>query len=118
MAMIKSVNVVMPMKGISIHTKTCVRLVVNIVNVSCLCKGMKMNNPCTNCLVVSACTQICSDKTLYGCYINARVREFRETSRNPETKIFHCEQWSFFEVKSSNHYHEIGKIIKRSEGML
>jgi hypothetical protein len=77
-----------------------------------------MNNPCKKCLIVSACTKICRDKELYGYYINARVREFREAARNPETKIFHCEQWSSFEEKSSNHYHEMGKIIKRSEGML
>lgn len=116
MGMIECVNVVIPITDISIHMKTCCQWDVNIVIVMSSWKR-KMKNPCNECLIKSACTDVCDKKTRYGIIMNGKVRRYREYVRDERTQGM-TKRLEYYEDQFTKHSRQIGVIIKRATGRL
>ena len=103
--------------GISIHMQTCYQLDVNTVNVLFLW-SRKMKNPCHNCLVTAACTNVCQEKTNYGIILNGKIKRYREYVRDFPRDQGLNRRLNYFERISQKHMRQIGDIIRRDDGLL
>ena len=77
-----------------------------------------MKNPCRNCLVKAACTDVCKNKTTYGIILNGKVKRYREYTRERYYDRYIIKRLEYYEKTSQKHFREIRNIIRREEGLL
>jgi L-lactate utilization protein LutB len=83
-------------------------------------KRRKMKNPCNECLVSAACTQICDAKINYGTLVNVAAERYRQYMRNPNERFIQKTKaiLGYYTHKSKQHHEDLHKITKRERGLL
>ena len=77
-----------------------------------------MKNPCHNCLIVAACTDVCQQKTWYGIMLNGKVKRYRQYVRDFPRDQGLTNAMNHYEKESQKHFRQIGNIVRREEGLL
>jgi len=121
MGMNEFVNVVITIIDILTGLKIILQSDANIVVVQYLYKKMKkMKNPCKDCLVVAACTQLCPAKLNYGILVEGEAQRYRTYINNSHIRFAKRTKaiYKYYEDKTNQHSRDIAKITIRCRGLL
>lgn len=79
-----------------------------------------MENPCNECLVKPACTEICGPKINYGTLLSGAIGRYGMYMGSLSPRFFQRNKAMAknYESKSVIHYDDLRRIDQRSRGML
>ena len=79
-----------------------------------------MKNPCKDCLVLAACTQLCPSKLNYGTLIEGGAQRYQTYINNSDIRFIKRTKaiYKYYKDKTDQHSCDIVSITKRSRGLL